>query len=254
VTVSVASALSAIPVGLSTDLLDAFNEIVNNYREHRWEPSELNGGKMCEAAYSIIVGYLDGGNYPARASKQGNFPNACLALEKNYPASANRSPRILIPRMMIGLYDIRNNRGVGHAGGEVSPNLMDATAVLYTSKWLMCELVRLLHSCSVKDAEEVVDALIQREVSLVWSSGDVKRTLDPSMTWKEQTLLLLLSTPGPTKESDLFNWLEHGSLNNYRRWVLKPMHDARLIDWNRGPGDVRLLPPGVTAAENLVSR
>ncbi|MBB3083292.1 hypothetical protein [Geodermatophilus sabuli] len=48
--------------------------------------------------------------------------------------------------MMIGLYDIRNNRGVGHAGADVDPNHMDATVVLYQSKWLVAELVRLLHT------------------------------------------------------------------------------------------------------------
>ena len=43
-------AFSAIPPSLVADLLDAFQQVVNNYAEHRWEPSELNGGKLCEAA------------------------------------------------------------------------------------------------------------------------------------------------------------------------------------------------------------
>ncbi|MGH3345730.1 MAG: hypothetical protein ACRDO4_02000 [Nocardioides sp.] len=61
-------ALSVLPPTLRKDLLDAFNEIVKNYREHRWEPSELNGGKFCEAAYTICVGWLDGGSNRARAA------------------------------------------------------------------------------------------------------------------------------------------------------------------------------------------
>jgi len=37
-------AFSVLPATLRNDLLTAFREIINNYRERRWEPSELNGG------------------------------------------------------------------------------------------------------------------------------------------------------------------------------------------------------------------
>jgi hypothetical protein len=153
---------------LRDDLLGAFNEIIKNYREHRWEPSELNGGKLCETIFTIVVGYLDGGKYPARAKKPTQFPQACLALEQKYAhVPDSRSARILIPRVMIGLYDIRNNRGVGHAGAEVDPNHMDATVVVSTSKWLVAELVRLLHVLTTAEATNIVESLIEREVSLV---------------------------------------------------------------------------------------
>ena len=100
VAVTPAAALSRLPVGLRQDLLDAYLEILANYREHRWEPAELNGGKLCEAAFTVIDGFLSGGTYAPRAKKPARFPEACLALEKNYPSTPeNRSPRILIPRM-----------------------------------------------------------------------------------------------------------------------------------------------------------
>ena len=108
-------AFSALPSTLRDDLLTAFNDIVKNYREHRWEPAELNGGKLCEAVFTVVEGWMEGGIYPARAKKPSRFPQTCWALEQKYAQVPNsRSPRILIPRMMIGLYDIRNNRGVGH--------------------------------------------------------------------------------------------------------------------------------------------
>lgn len=164
-----ANAFSALPDTLRDDLLDAFGEIVKTYREHKWEPSELNGGKLCEAVFTIIVGYLDGGKYPARAKKPAQFPQACFGLEQKYArVPDSRSPRVLIPRMMVGLYDIRNNRGVGHAGAEVDPNYMDATVVLYTAKWLVAELVRLLHTLTTEEATAIVDSLIDREVPWLW--------------------------------------------------------------------------------------
>lgn len=253
-TIPASAALAALPTGLRDDLLSSFNEIVNNYRERRWEPSELNGGKLCEAAYTICEGWLKGGVYPQRAEKPSRFPNKCWDLERTYQSVPNsRSARILIPRMMIGLYDIRNNRGVGHAGGDVDPNHMDATAVLYAAKWIVAELVRLLHSLSTDEASDLVDALIQREVSWVWRLNGTKRILQNGLTWKQKTLLLMLSEAGEVKEVDLFAWLEHPGLPSFRKDVLKPLHKARLVEYDINARTIRLLPPGVSEAEGLIS-
>ncbi len=246
-------ALSVLPASLRGDLLAAFNEIVSNFREHRWEPSELNGGKLCEAIFTIIVGWLDGGVYPERAAKPARFAQACWGLEQKYAHVPNsRSPRILIPRTMVGLYDIRNNRGVGHAGSEVDPNHMDATIVLYAAKWLVAELVRMLHTLSVDEATAIVEALIERETPWVWTQGDKKRLLRTDMTWKQQTVVLLLTEPDEVSEHELFRWLEHPRLANFRSEVLKPLHKARQIDYDTGTRAVTLLPPGVAVAEQLV--
>jgi hypothetical protein len=181
----------------------------------------LNGGKLCEAVFTVIKGWLDGGQYPARSGKPSRFAEACLALERQYQrVPKSRSPRILIPRMMVGLYDIRNNRGVGHAGTDVDPNHMDATVVLYTAKWLMAELVRLLHTLSVEEATTLVDDLMEREVSWVWTHHETKRVLRIGLTWKQQTLILLLTEKGTVPEADLLRWLEHKSATDYRKAVL----------------------------------
>lgn len=247
-------AFSVLPATLRKDLLDAFNEIVKNYREHRWEPSELNGGKLCEAVYTICLAWLDGGKYPARAKKPRNLPQACWDLEKTYAqVPDSRSARILVPRMMMGLYDIRNNRGVGHAGAEVDPNKMDATAVLYIAKWLVAELVRLLHTLTTDEATAIVDGLIEREVAWVWTHEDKKRVLRKGLTWKQQTLVLMLTETGDVAEADLFRWLEHPRLANFRQQVMNPLHKDRLIEHDTDKRTVRLLPPGVTAAEELVA-
>jgi hypothetical protein len=253
-TLSPEDALTVLPSTLRADLINAFNDIVKNYREHRWEPAELNGGKLCEAVYTICKGWLEDGNYPPRAEKPGQFPKTCWEMEKKYQqVPASHSARILIPRMTLGLYDIRNNRGVGHAGAEVNPNHMDATAVLYIAKWLVAELVRLLHTLTAREASEIVDGLIEREVAWVWTHGDKKRVLKTGMTWKQQTLVLLLTESGDVDELDLLRWLEHPSPPVFRRDVLRQLHKARLVEHDADARTIRLLPPGVTAAEKLVA-
>lgn len=247
-----ADALRVLPAGLREDLLGAFEEIVTNYRERRWEPSELNGGKLCEAAFTVADGYLDGGRYADRATKPSRFNEACIGLEKKYPkTSTNHSARITIPRLLLGLFDVRNNRGVGHAGGDVSPNQMDATLVLYVAKWLVAEIVRLLHDLTTEDAALLVDALVQREAPWIWSSADLKRVLKAGLTWKQKTLALLLSEAGSVAVDDLVRWLEHPQVRDYRK-VLRQLHSERQVEYDEKSQQVRLLPPGVVAAEALV--
>lgn len=153
---------------------------------------------------------------------------------------------------MLGLYDIRNNRGVGHAGGDVDPNEMDATVVLYQAKWLMAELVRLLHSLTTDEATAIVDALVQREVAWVWSDDDLRRILRLGLTWRQQTLVLLLSEAGPVALDDLVRWLEHPSVRDYRK-ILRALHKERQVEFDEVAQTVRLLPPGIEAAEELVA-
>lgn len=240
-------AFSALPPTLVADLLDAFKQVVKNYAEHRWEPSELNGGKLCEAAYTILSGFF-AGVYEQRAHKPQDVVSACRNLEKE---NGPRSARIQIPRMIVALYEIRNNRGVGHTGGDVDPNHMDATAVVYMSKWVVAELVRLLHGLTTEEATDLVDALVEREVALVWRNGDKRRVLATGLTLRKGTLLLL-SGVVEARESDLASWLEQKRAADYRNKVLKPMHKERLLEYDQEAGTVALLPPGVAAAEALI--
>jgi len=248
-TLAPSDALKVLPAGLRKDLLDAFNEIVGNYGQRRWEPAALNGGKLCEAVYTIIRGKADGA-YPSRSSKPKNMVNACLAME--HEVAQSRAVRIQIPRMLVALYEIRNNRGVGHAGGEIDPNEMDATAVLYMSKWLMADLVRILHTLTTTEAADVVEALAERQIGLVWRYEDKKRVLKAGLTWKQSTLLLLLSETGDTTESDLLWWVEHKNAAVFRRDILRPGHRDRLWEYDESRHIVRLLPPGIEAAEKIV--
>src|SRR5712692_2157371 len=179
--------LVGIPEPLRAQLLNAFQEILRNYRDSRWEPSELNGGKFCEVVFTILKGYTEN-SYPSTASKPANMADACRSLDQS---TAPRSIRIQIPRMLIALYEIRNNRGVGHVGGDVNPNHMDATAVVAMSKWTMAELVRVFHKVDTATATAAIEATIERDIPVVWLVAGKQRILDMGLTMKEKVLVIL---------------------------------------------------------------
>ncbi len=240
-----------IESGLRNPLLKCYQAIVSNYVERRWEPAELNGGKLAEIVYTIIADILHG-TASTSPAKPRNMLAACQALEK-IPADASRvgdrSLRILIPRMLPVLYEIRNNRNVGHVGGDVDPDFMDATAVYSMASWLMAELVRVFHNISTKEAQETVDALVERKHLVVWLIGDKKRVLDPKMPIKDQVLVLLHQSASAVDQTVLRNWVEYQNSTNFRSKILAPLHKARLIEWNQQTAEVHISPLGVSDVE-----
>lgn len=82
-----------------------------------------------------------------------------------------------------------------------------------------------------------MDGLIEREVAWVWTHGDKKRVLRTDMTWKQQTLVLLLTEAGAVAEADLFRWLEHRGLPSFRKDVLKQLAQVTADRLRQGQAD-----------------
>src|ERR1043166_3631468 len=167
--------LASVPPALRQPLLDEYRSIVQNFLERRWSPAELSGGKFCEIVYTILDGHAKG-TYSAGPTKPRDFVAACRGLEAH--VHVPRSFQILIPRLLPALYEIRNNRGVGHTGGDVDPNHMDAVAVLSMTNWVTAELVRVFHGLNTAEAQDLVDGLAERRIPLVWQGPDTRRVLD----------------------------------------------------------------------------
>lgn len=247
---SSAAILAGIPESLRNELTAALNKISTCFREGRWEPAELNGGKISEVVYSIVRGYADGA-FPAKSSKPSNMVLSCQKLEQE--AHLPRSLRIQIPRMLIALYEIRNNRGVGHVGGDVDPSLMDSMAVLHIAKWVVAELVRVFHGLDTVAASEAVETLISRELQVVWSVGGVKRVLVNGLTLRDKTLLLLYSESGSVGEAEIRAWVEASNPSSYRRDVLRKAHRARLIEYDENARTIQISPMGARYVEENLS-
>jgi len=220
--------LASIPDSLREPLIEEYRGICNAYNEGRWKLASLDAGRFCEVAYTIIHGAVSG-TFSSAPQKPRNFLAACQALENMAPVSVgDRSLRILIPRLLPALYEVRNNRNVGHVGGDVVANKMDSTFVRDAATWVIAELVRITHSVTTSIAQDAVDALVERTHPLVWEIDGMKRVLSAGVKISDEVLLLLYSTPGWTKTSDLKAWTRNYA--NLTR-VLTGLFDKRLIEF-----------------------
>lgn len=249
-TVASTTALFSIPPGLRKSLLNEYQTIVQNFLEHRWLPSELSGGRFSEIVYTIIDGQAKKA-YASSPGKPKDFVAACRKLENNALSHVPRSFQILIPRLLPALYEIRNNRSVGHVGGDVDPNHMDSLAVLTMCNWIMGELVRVYHGLSIVEAQKVVDALAEVRIPAVWSDGVIKRVLQPGIKLPDQILLLIATSLPSVGISELLQWTE-ASDKKYFMKLIRALHKKRFIEFDENANKVQILPPGAQCVQQLV--
>lgn len=249
-TLAGAQALGQLPQGLRDELLKEYSKITRNYARRHWEATELDGGRFCEIVYTILKGYVDGA-YPSSASKPQRFPQACDALAQGSPRQFPKSVRVGIPRVLVALYDIRNSRGVGHVGGDVDANHMDATFVLHSAQWVMAELVRIFHQADVNTATGIVGTLVDRVNPLVWRVGGRRRVLDVRMSLADRTLTLLYGTVRGLSDKELAQDLKQSRLANYKR-VLKRLDDDLMVDYDEQSGHVEISPKGEKRVEDTI--
>jgi hypothetical protein len=251
--ITAAQALSTLPPGLRDPLVEEYRTIVQNFLEQRWLPSELSGGRFSEIVYTILDGQAKQ-SYAAAPSKPSNFVDSCRKLENNSQANVPRSFKILIPRMLPALYEVRNNRNVGHVGGDVDPNHMDAVVALSMCNWIMAELVRVFHKLTIGEAQQVVDALAEVRIPVIWSSDDgIKRVLRPELKLREQILLLVAASIPDATAAQLIQWVEHSDTKYVMR-TIRHLHAKRHVEFTEKTGKVRVLPPGAKAVQNLIRK
>lgn len=247
-----ASLLANLPSGLRDPLMEEYRGLATAYLEGRWKLSALDAGRFCEVVYTVLDGALSG-VFAATPTKPAQFVQACRSLEsRSSIAVGDRSIRVLIPRVLPAMYEIRNNRNVGHVGGDVVANKMDATYLRDAATWVMAELVRVFHAAPVQEAQDSVDALVERAHPLVWEHQGVKRVLDPKMRTKDKVLVLLHSSPSGVSVSELKSWVKYPDPRFAKR-VMGELADSLMVEISNGGAHAVITPLGVRhVEENLL--
>jgi hypothetical protein len=246
--VSAATVLkSRYPADIVDSVLDSYKEIESNYVIKKWKASELDAGHFVETVRRLLELELFGAATPL-ASPLSKFTDQVI---KQYEgAQGNESFRMLIPRVLKAVYNIRNKRGVGHAAG-VSPNQMDATYILYSVKWVLAELIRLTSGLSVPETQQLVDSIVERRLEVIWKHRDITKILDRRIKASDQVLILLYDH-NPQTEEALRMAIEYTSASKFRA-ILKRLHKTRHIHFEND-GTCSLTPKGLVEAEAMLQK
>lgn len=245
--ISLDAVFSTIPTSLRGRLVGSHRDLKRAFLKGEYDACGLRAGRMCEVVIRIIEEMLTGNHTPFGTKM--NVSDVCRAFEKQPKTSGHETLRVIIPRAVEFLYTLRNKRDIGHIGGDVDANAIDAITAVRLADWILCELLRITHGVSLEEAQALVDTLATRETPLVWVVSGKRRVLDPALSFREKTLVLLYSAETAVLVEDLFVWVEHSNFSVYKRDVLRKLHRERLLEFNEVDGLVELSPTGARVAE-----
>ncbi len=244
------NSLSMLPNKLKSSLVASFNEVEKGFFISDWEKVLVSSGKLCECAYSILDAICSNAPFPSDAIKPKNFYGACKRLEEKGDKTL-RSARITIPRVLCAVYELRNNRGGGHAGSFDKTIKGDAYYCRASCRWIMSNLIVILNSNAECNPFCVAEFLCDGFFPIVWSTGDTKRISITGLSRKEQVLVLLAGEEEPVAESDLLRWLEQTNKSAFRRDVIRPLHKSKFINYDQDSKTVSLMPLGIKEASRI---
>lgn len=248
--ISVSDALAGIPGAFRGRLVKAYDGLKKAFIEGNFDACGLRAGRFCEVVLRWAQHKLTG-SHTLFGTRLGNFKDECDKLEQTPRSAGAESVRVLIPRALSFMYTLRNKRGVGHEGGDVDANVIDAATAVRMADWCVCEMIRLHYTISLEEAQAVCDAISERQLPQVWAVFGKKRVLNPKLSYTQQTLLLLYSNPETAiPVEDLISWTEHSNPSIYKRDVLRRLHRERKVEFDMETQMVVILPPGVAKVED----
>jgi hypothetical protein len=251
-TAALNTALEAIPDDIRRRIIEKYVHLRGAYADGNFDAAGLRAGIFAETVLRFLQHHLTG-TYTPFGSKLPVFHDECRRLEKTPSKPNDEGVRVIMPRALDVLYTLRNKRGIGHAGGDVEANEIDAATCVRVADWCMCELVRVFHTVSLEEAQAILDAIAVRQLPNVWAVNGKHRVLSPGMTVKDQVLLLLHGTNDPAVPAeDLCDWVEYSELSKFRTRVLRPLHAARLVEFDAATQTVVLSPTGAAEVERRI--
>lgn len=245
-------AILGIPTAFRTRLVRSYEEIKNNNLQGRFEATGLAAGKFCEIILRLLQQIVTG-KFTSFGTRIPNFLDECRRIESSPSTAAIESIRLTIPRCIAFLYTMRNKRGIGHIGGDVEANAIDSSTIAQLSDWTMCELIRIYHNLPLEEAQDLIDRLATRNIPLIWEIGGKKRVLKHGLSAHDQTLLLLYGEHSSVVlAEDICSWVEYNQLSMFKRNVLRPLHRARLVEFDEETDSVYLSPIGIREVESRI--
>jgi hypothetical protein len=249
---SLDEALASVPKGLRGKLVRTYSDLKSAFLAGTFDLCGLQAGKFCEIMLRILQNRLEG-TYTALGAKITNFKVECEKLEQTPAVSSPESLRIIVPRALNFLYTLRNKRGIGHVGGDIDANEIDAATCVRIADWCVSELIRVVHQLSIEEAQALVDTIAERRLPAIWEVAGKRRILETRLGYKHQVLLLLYSQPtNGTPLEDLLEWTENPRKDNFLRTVIVPLHQERLVEYDRDTNFVFISPKGNKTVEQEI--
>lgn len=226
-----------------------FVEATEKYVAADFDGVALKAGKFVEAVTKALMIYCQR-PFPANTRKF-SAGNELRALEQLSVFSD--TVRIVIPKALICIYEIVNNRGGRHDSTEINANEMDARIVIPLMSWVLAEMVRFCSDVTTTDTAMILIDEITNKTYPFFEDIDGRTYVNLEEAGAPDVALLLLyaAYPQGVLKSDLVDSIvRHGHKSSAAGMAVLRLKD--FLDENNNVLKLRSI--GRQKAEVLMKR
>jgi len=223
-------------------VVSSYVEMQQRFLAGDWQPSELDGGRLCEAVaracYQLDSGTITHSQLPKEiCEKLEDEPNA-------RPHKLDVKDRHHIARAIGLVYKFRSDRGSVHISPKYTADFMDSMLMVHAGKWIFAEFLRLAWTQDKNVIAETIAQIVQLEYSLIHELDGIPLVLDERVSAPEEILLLLNHAEG---HKLLREELEQQAKNNTQSSLsvaFSRLQKTNEIRASSTPGELALTPKG----------
>jgi hypothetical protein len=175
-------------------VVTSYVEMQQRFLAGDWQPSELDGGRLCEAVaracYQLDSGTITHSQLPKEL---------CEKIEDESNTRSHKldlKDRHHIARAIGLVYKFRSDRGSVHISPKYTADFMDSMLMVHAGKWIFAEFLRLAWTQDKNVIAETIAQIVQLEYSLIHELDGVPLVLDERVSAPEEILLLLNHAEG----------------------------------------------------------
>ena len=231
------------------EIFEHLSEMLKAERLSDWEKVGVRAGKFCEATASYIQALGDE-KLDGKISKPRNMVAACKAFESF--GNLTRPIRIQVPRVIVSVYELRNNSGFAHVTSERVGLEGDSKLISQSLRWCFAVLCDANSAMKSNEIDLVVEILSNPIVGAVWRHGDALAVTSPGLSAREEALIILASLNGePMNANELASHVAYSNKSRFKREILGGMEKQKEL---KVVGQtVHLLPLGFQNAVKLTA-
>lgn len=238
------------PAEVVAKFLGHYDAVVTSYVHADWDRVLTEAGKFVEATlrclrWSTTGDLLDGVEVGAEIDRLQQLPKS----------TADEPTRLLIPRVLRGLYQISCNRGARHDRLGFDPNKMDATLAVANVSWVLAEMIRIGHrgSLTPEEAQRLASEIAELKSPAIENIDGLTFFHREKVSARDMILVKLrTSHSARIPRKDILDTLHANgfTIANARTTLANLRHEKLVYESVEG---VRLLAPGMHEADAILS-
>lgn len=178
---------AVVDLDLARAAVECYVEMQQRFLAGDWQPTELDGGRLCEAVsrclFQMDTGKVSHTMMPGKI-REALLDNTCTHI-------LGAKDRHHIAKVIEVVYKFRSDRGAVHISTEYTANYMDSMLVLHAGKWIFAEFLRLAWNQDRETIAEIIAQLVQLEHSIIHELEGKPLVLVKDISAPDEVLLLL---------------------------------------------------------------